>query len=117
MNKTQNQIRQRRKIALSLPLERMIRGTLMERYLECVRPGCRCHKSKKWRHGPYFFISIRRGNKSQHVYVPQNMLAEAKKWSKNYDLVWEGIEAITNLNIQLLRQAGKKARGQNAYKK
>ena len=113
MNKKQNLLGQRRKIALSLPLERMIRGTLMERYLECVRPSCKCHKSKKWRHGPYFFISIRRGNRSQHVYVPQNMLTEAKKWSKNYDQVWEGIEDITNLNIKLLRLAGEKARGPN----
>ena len=101
---------QRAAIARHLPLERMIRGTLMTRYLECIRPHCRCHESKKLRHGPYYFISIRRRNRSMHVYVPLSMRKEAKKWSENYDRVWKGIEAITDLNVKLLRAARKNDR-------
>jgi hypothetical protein len=30
----------------------VIRGTFRKVYLECIRENCKCHKGKKYRHGP-----------------------------------------------------------------
>lgn len=98
---------QREKIARKMNLVEMIRGTMLKRYLECMRVNCRCHKSRKYRHGPYYFLSIRRKDKSYHVYVPKGMEGKIKKWVVNYNKVWEGIEKITDINKKLIRLKNK----------
>lgn len=98
---------QRKRIAEKINLTKMIRGTMLKRYLECARPNCRCHKSIEHRHGPYYFLVIRRKNKTMHVYVPQSMVKTVKKWTANYDKVWQGIEKITDINVKLIRLSGK----------
>ena len=98
---------QRKKMAEKINLTEMIRGTMLKRYLECARPNCRCHKATEHRHGPYYFLAIRRKNKTMHVYVPQNMVKAVKKWAANYDKAWQGIEKITDINVKLIRLSGK----------
>lgn len=102
-NKKKKYLIQRENVAKRLPINKVIRGTLLKRYLECSRPNCYCHKSIKNRHGPYYFLSIRRKNKSFHIYIPLSMQKEIKQWIQNYNLVWEGIEKITDINIQLIQ--------------
>lgn len=96
-------VRQRKLIANSLPLEEMVRGTLIKRYLECIRPLCKCHKSKKFRHGPYYYLSIRKKDKSTHVYIPFNKLNKVKVLAENYNKVWKGLEEISAINIGLIK--------------
>ncbi len=103
----QSLYRHRQRIAQRIDLVEMIRGTLLERYLECSRPHCRCHQAKKYRHGPYYFLSIRRKDKSYHVYVPQQLKKKVQQWVTNYQHAWQGIEAITDLNVKLIRRHGK----------
>lgn len=101
----------RKRAAKGIDLGEIIRGTILKRHLTCTRPGCKCHESEKHRHGPYYFLSIRRKNKSQHVYIPRNMLKNIEKWTGNYDKVWTAIEKITDLNariIQLTRKTNEK---------
>lgn len=98
----------RRKVAGQMSFEEMIRGSLLKRYLECARINCRCHKSKGNRHGPYYFLAIRRKDRTKHVYVPQGMVKTIRKWVANYNRVWAGVEAITDINIKVIRLAGKK---------
>lgn len=78
----------------------MVRGTFIERHLECARKSCRCHRSKKYRHGPYYFITIRKKNKSNHAYVPLKLMNEVRNWVDNYNRVWEDIKKITDINIR-----------------
>lgn len=94
---------QRERIARKLNLTEIIRGTMLKRYLECIRPNCRCHKSVKYRHGPYYFLAIRRKDRTRHVYVPQGMIKTVKKWVTGYNKVWQGIEEITDINAKLIR--------------
>lgn len=98
----------RRKVAGQMSFEEMIRGTLLKRYLECTRGNCKCHKSKGNRHGPYYFLAIRRKDRTMHVYIPQSMVKTVRKWAANYERVWEGIEEITDINTKVIRLAGKK---------
>lgn len=100
---------QRERIAKEVNLAEMIRGSLLKRYLECIRPNCRCHKSVKHRHGPYYFLSIRRKDKSYHVYVPKSILKKVKGWVTNYSRTWKGIEDITDINVKLIRQENQRS--------
>ena len=102
-------LKQRAATARRLPVEEMIRGTMLKRYLECMRASCKCHKSARYRHGPYYFLSIGRKDRTRHVYIPQSMVKTVKKWAANYERVWEGIEEITDINTKIIRLAGKKA--------
>ena len=86
------------------PLTEILRGTFIKCYLECIRPNCKCHKAKIYRHGPYYRVSYGKGNRVHHIYVPLNKKNTAKKWTDNYKRIWQAIEEISELNIKLIRE-------------
>jgi len=98
---------QRERIAKDLHVPDMIRGTMLKRYLECTRAQCTCHKSVEKRHGPYYFLVIRKKSRTKHVYVPHHMAKTVKQWVSHYNDVWHGIEQITDINVQLIRLSSK----------
>lgn len=85
------------------PLDKLMRGTFIESYLECMRVGCKCHKAKKYRHGPYYRVSYGKKGRMHHVYVPVKMKAEVKQWTENYRKLQEAIEKITDINSRIIR--------------
>ena len=85
------------------PFTEVLRGTFIKCYLECIRPNCKCHQAKRYRHGPYYRVSYGKGKKMHHIYVPLAWKEKAKEWTRNYQKVWEGIEKISALNIKLLK--------------
>ena len=111
MDNTKKQVRrlygQREQIVKGVNLAEMIRGTMLKRYLECARQNCRCHKGVKERHGPYYFLAIRRKDKTKHVYIPQDKIETVKKWVSSYNKIWQGIEEITDINVKLIRMDSK----------
>jgi len=40
------------------PWDTIIRGTLLRYRLTCGKPTCRCHRSKQYRHGPYWYVWV-----------------------------------------------------------
>lgn len=86
------------------PLTEILRGTFIECYLECIRPNCKCHKDKKYRHGPYYRVSYGKGKLVHHIYVPLKMKKVVQKWTINYNKLWQAIEDISELNIKLIRE-------------
>lgn len=103
-------IAERTKILKAAPaLGEVIRGTFREVCLECIRKQCKCHKAKKYRHGPFYRITYGKGKKIHTVYIPKEKKAQAKRYTDNYNRVWEAIEKISELNIKLLRiKSGRK---------
>ena len=94
----------KRKVIKQLPpLGEIMRGTFIECYLECIRPNCKCHKDKKYRHGPYYRVSYGKGKQVHHIYVPLKMKKIVQKWTINYNKLWQAIEEISELNIKLIR--------------
>ncbi|MGC9066709.1 MAG: DUF6788 family protein, partial [Candidatus Ratteibacteria bacterium] len=85
------------------PLDKLMRGTFIQCYLVCIRASCKCHKAKKYRHGPYYRVSYGKEGRMHHVYVPVKMKKEVMQWTENYGKLWEAIEKISELNIKLLR--------------
>ena len=84
-------------------LDKIVRGTFIEVYLECTRKKCRCHKAKKYRHGPYYRISYGKGKKVHHIYVPLKWKGKAKEWTENYTRVRKAIEQLSEINIKLMK--------------
>jgi hypothetical protein len=81
----------------------VIRGTFRKVYLECIRENCKCHKGKKYRHGPFYRISYGKGKKIHTVYITKDKKEQAKMYTENYRKLWEAIEKISQINIQLLK--------------
>jgi len=86
---------------------KMIRGKFQRWYQVCTKKNCKCHKNRKDRHGPYYRISYFKGKRAYHVYISENKKHVAKRWTENYNRLWKKIEALSQINIQLLKR-GKK---------
>ena len=107
-NRSTSSLRRRRKALLrKLPnLERILKGSLIERYKPCGRPGCKCTKGPG--HGPKYYLSVSRtGQRPQMDYVPQEYHDQVEAYLANYRHAREIISEISRINQELLRRREK----------
>jgi len=98
-------LRRRRKLLLRKlpPLESVLRGSLIERYKRCGKPGCKCAEGPG--HGPKYYLSVVSASlKHQMDYVPQADYAEIRARVANYHRIREILEEISEINRELLRR-------------
>jgi hypothetical protein len=110
--------RQRRELVKQMPPGgEILRGSLIERFTVCGRPGCRCLQGEK--HGPYLYASVFDGKQSRQVYVPQRLAAEVRRWARNYQRLSKIIAQLCALSVQSIRlqQPGKMAKSQRQVKR
>ena len=105
--KTQNQstaaLRKRRNALMRQlpPLQSILRGSLIERYKRCGKPGCKCADSPG--HGPKYYLSVSYpGLRPQMDYVPQELYMQTAEFLANYHRAREILEAICEINRELL---------------
>jgi hypothetical protein len=85
------------------PLSDILRGSLMERYMTCGNPSCKCARGD--RHGPVWYLSVtldqshRRGST-----VAADQVEQVRQWIENYHRVKEHLEKISDINRELLRR-------------
>ena len=85
------------------PLSEILRGSLMERYLTCGNPDCKCARGE--RHGPVWYLSVtldqshRKGST-----VPPEQVDQVRRWIENYHQIKERLEKISEINRELLRR-------------
>lgn len=85
------------------PLRSILRGSLIERYKLCGKPGCKCTKGPG--HGPKYYLSISYpGKRPQMDYVPQEVAEQAAEFLANYQRAREVLEQICEINRELLRR-------------
>ena len=85
------------------PLESILRGSLIERYKRCGKPGCKCAEGPG--HGPKYYLSVSHpGLRPQMDYVPQELYAPTAAFLVNYHRTREILEAICEINRELLRR-------------
>ena len=85
------------------PLREVLRGSLMERYLTCGKPDCKCARGE--RHGPVWYLSVsldqaRRTGST----VPSHQVEPVRRWIENYRGVKDRLEKISDINRELLRR-------------
>ena len=96
--------KRRQALRRKLPsLVAILRGSLIERYKRCGKPGCKCAKGRG--HGPKYYLSVSYPRlRPQMDYVPQEFHHQAKRFISNYQRVREILEEICEINRELLRR-------------
>ena len=91
------------------PLGEVLRGSLMERYLTCGNPDCKCARGE--RHGPIWYLSVTLDQKRRSGRtVPAEQVEQVRHWIDNYYQVKERLEKISDINRELLARQKKQAR-------
>src|ERR1700682_6768001 len=104
-NKPSSALRRRRARLLHKlpPMEQLLRGSIIERYLRCGKPGCKCAQGEG--HGPKYYLSVSfPGLRPQMDYVPQELYAQTAELLAHYHRAREILEAICEINRELLRR-------------
>jgi len=95
--------RRRRLLADLPPMTRVLRGSLIERYKRCGRPGCHCAEGTG--HGPKRYLSVSAtGKRPQMDYVPNTAVDEVSEYLSNFNHVREVLNEICAINVELLRR-------------
>jgi hypothetical protein len=91
------------------PFGEILRGSLMERYLTCGNPHCKCARGE--RHGPvwYFSVTLDQSHRAGST-VPAEQVEQVRRWIENYHRIKEQLEKISNINRELLRRQKRQGR-------
>ena len=104
-------LRQRRQgLAKQLPpVTDILRGSLVERYVTCGNPACKCAKGE--RHGPMWYLTVTLGpGRTTGGIIPAEQVEEVRGWIENYHKVKDHLEKISEINRELLRRQRDKQR-------
>ena len=85
------------------PLARVLRGSLLEKYKRCGRPGCHCANDRG--QGPKRYLSISTTSQRPQIdYVPNDAFSKVNKYLDNYRNVRDALNEICAINTELLRR-------------
>ncbi len=98
------------------PLGEVLRGSLMERYLTCGHPDCKCTRGE--RHGPVWYLSVTLDQSHRSgCTVPGDQVEQVRRWIENYHQVKENLEKISDINRELMRRQKDQAKKRKSAKK
>ena len=106
-------LRQRRQglAKLVAPLAEILRGSLLERYVTCGNPACKCARGE--RHGPVWYLTVTLGpGRTTGGIVAEENLEQVRGWIENYHRLKEQMEKISDINRELLRRERQRRRKQ-----
>ena len=98
-------LRQRKQgLAKLLPsVTEILRGSLVERYVTCGNPACKCARGE--RHGPVWYLTVTLGKgRTTGGIIPAEKVDEVRGWIENYHNLREHLEKISDINRELLRR-------------
>lgn len=104
-------LRQRRQgLAKQLPpVTEILRGSLVERYVTCGNPACKCAKGE--RHGPVWYLTVTLGpGKTTGGIISAENVERVRGWIDNYQRLKDRLEKISEINRELLRRERDKRR-------
>lgn len=103
-------LRRREGLAKQLPpAAEILRGSLLERYMTCGKPNCKCASGE--RHGPVWYLTVTLGpGKASGCVVAADQLDRVRNWIANYHKVKESLEKISDINRETLRRERAKAK-------
>ena len=80
-----------------LGMKSVLEGSLIQRYIACGDPNCKCASGKP--HGPYYYLSRKVRGKTELVYLSNK--EELKELAQNYRIFQRSLTRIRRLNRQL----------------
>jgi hypothetical protein len=85
------------------PLKAILRGSVIERYKRCGKPGCRCAQGAG--HGPKLYLSVSQaGARPVMEYVPAAYHDQVRELLDNYRQTRVVLKEICEINLELLRR-------------
>jgi hypothetical protein len=111
-------LRQRRQgLAQQLPpVTEILRGSLVERYVTCGNPACKCAKGE--RHGPIWYLTVTLGpGRTTGGIIPTENVEEVRRWIENYHKLKDQLEKISEINRELLRRQREQQRKRKRARK
>lgn len=104
-NVSSRALRQRRKRLVERipPLDALLRGSLVERYKRCGKPGCKCARGPG--HGPKYYLSVSQSGTTPRLdYIPCEFQQQVLEYVTNYHQVRDVLKQICTINRALLRR-------------
>lgn len=96
--------RRRRETAGLPPWSHILRGTLRRYRSTCGKPQCRCHRDKRYRHGPYWYVGVAlKGKKRKTVLIPAEQVPLARMGIAAYHKLWKNLCRISDINLTLIK--------------
>lgn len=90
-------------VRLLPPVGEVLRGSLIERYVTCGNPACKCTRDQ--RHGPVWYLSVTLGpGRTTGATIPPEQVDQVRQRIANYQKVKEQLEGISEINRELLRR-------------
>lgn len=101
--KVQRLAARRRKLVEELAgLGPVLRASLIERFTQCGRSGCKCMRGEK--HGPAYYLTVSYAKgRTRQVYVAKDLRPLAARWVGNYHQAVKVLEEISSINLELIR--------------
>ena len=85
------------------PVTETLRGSLVERFVTCGNPNCKCAKGE--RHGPIWYLTVTLApGKTTGGIVSNDKIEQVRGWVQNYQKVKDHLEKISEINRELLRR-------------
>ena len=86
----------------------VLRASLIERFTQCGKAGCKCMRGKK--HGPAYYLAVSYAKgKTRQVYVPKALRPLAETWVHNYHHAQTVLEEMSSINLELIRRKAPEA--------
>ena len=96
-------LRQRRLVKLLPPAGEVMRGSLVERYVTCGNPSCKCARGE--RHGPMWYLTVTLGpGRTTGGILSGDQVEQVRRWIENYQRLKDDLEKISEINRELLRR-------------
>jgi len=98
-------LRQRRQglVKLLPPAGEVLRGSLVERYVTCGNPSCKCARGE--RHGPMWYLTVTLGpGRTTGGIISAEQVEQVRRWIENYQRLKGDLERISEINRELLRR-------------
>jgi nitrogen regulatory protein PII len=82
---------------------KILRGSIVESYKKCGKPGCKCATGSG--HGPKHSMTINfPKRKPEHDYIPLEYVTQVKECVSNFHQVKKILEQICTINREILKR-------------
>lgn len=82
----------------------LLRASYVERFTTCGKDNCACAQGQ--RHGPFYYLAsnLAPGQVLKFLLKEPAQQAAAQQGVRHYQLHWEGLEELSQINAELLRR-------------
>jgi len=94
--------RRRRILAKLPPLEAVLRGSVIVRFLRCGKPGCHCAEGEG--HRATYLSVTHAGGRTEQISLPAELVPVARRGVALYRAWWAAIEKLSAINRDQIRQ-------------